>query len=129
VRGRGALIDIDLERGPKYPKGLWRPAQGPTVDEAEFEVFKELHTNKPGVEEERELGWYSVRVWRGAQDHRRIVIISTLIVLLIMAPPLGGAIKLSDPRYIGFLTYVALLSLLFVCLIVSLIVSIIRSWV
>ena len=36
--------------------------------------------------------------------HRRIEIISILIVILIMAPPPGGAIKLSDPRYIGSFT-------------------------
>ena len=28
----------------KYPDGLWRPAQGPVVDDTEFEVFKGLHT-------------------------------------------------------------------------------------
>ncbi len=38
------LIDIKLERGPKYPAGLWRHAQGPTVDEVEFEVFKLLNS-------------------------------------------------------------------------------------
>ena len=40
--------------------------------------------------------------------HRRIEIISILIVILIMAPPLGGAIKLWDPRYIGIFTNVRL---------------------
>ena len=28
----------------KYPAGLWRHAQGPTVDEVEFEVFKLLNS-------------------------------------------------------------------------------------
>eukprot|EP01043_Picozoa_sp_COSAG02_P022389 COSAG02_NODE_1163_length_14166_cov_62.952797_1_plen_88_part_00 len=36
--------------------------------------------------------------------HRLIEIISVIIVILIMAPPLGGAIKLCEPRYIGILT-------------------------
>eukprot|EP01043_Picozoa_sp_COSAG02_P023095 COSAG02_NODE_1222_length_13800_cov_66.755565_15_plen_66_part_01 len=34
------LIEIELERGPKYPSGLWCHA----VDEVEFEVFKMLHS-------------------------------------------------------------------------------------
>ena len=38
------LIHIELERGPKYPAGLWCHAQGPVVDEVEFEVFKMLHS-------------------------------------------------------------------------------------
>ena len=38
------LIEIELERGPKYPAGLWCHAQGPAVDEVEFEVFKMLHS-------------------------------------------------------------------------------------
>ena len=36
--------------------------------------------------------------------HGRIEIISILIVILIMAPPPGGAIKLWEPRYIGIFT-------------------------
>ncbi len=38
------LIDIELERGPKYPAGVWCHAQGPIVDEVEFEVFKLLNS-------------------------------------------------------------------------------------
>ena len=33
-----------------------------------------------------------------------IISSSILLVILIMAPPLGGAIKLKDPRYIGIFT-------------------------
>ena len=37
------LIDIDLQRGPKYPEGVWQFSYGPVVDEQEFEVFKMLN--------------------------------------------------------------------------------------
>ena len=37
------LIEIDLERGPKRPEGVWQFSNGPIVDEQKFEVFKMLN--------------------------------------------------------------------------------------
>ena len=45
------LIEIELERGPKYPAGLWCRAQGPVVGEAEFQVFQMLHSGVASVQE------------------------------------------------------------------------------
>ena len=101
------LIEIDLERGPKRPEGVW---QFSNCCREWLSSLKTIH-----AENHFHSIWFHLVVFGFISSptdldstHRRIEIISILIVILIMAPPPGGGIKLWLPRYIGIFTKVCL---------------------